>query len=142
MKLRKLFIKILLTILVAVLTLPIAPPVSLAKAKLCCKTKCAKMAAMIKAGSAESKHCHHKKNPVDCCAENCSKFITYEKPKTPIANKTRSDKSIGFAPILVWIASLEPSLVKSHSVSHPLKEPGPSKLKNPPLYIVHSKFLI
>ena len=58
------------------LVIPFSAPASMAKAKMCCKNKCSHM--LRSAAQSQPKpinHCDHKKSPVNCCQENCSKII-------------------------------------------------------------------
>jgi hypothetical protein len=142
MSFRKYSIKIFLAILIVALMIPLTPPVSLAKAKLCCKTKCAKMGGMVKSGGSQTKHCHHQKSPIDCCKENCSQFVTYEKPDPVLAIQTYSSESLEQSPIVIWVAPITPILEKSKLSLRGLDEIKRSKPQNPPIYLFHSSFLI
>jgi hypothetical protein len=122
--------------------IPLAPPVSMAKAKLCCKTKCAKMGAMVKPDGAQGKHCHHQKGPFDCCKENCAQFVTYEKPDAYVATETQSTESLKHSPVIIWLATIDTSTLSSNLISRFPNEIRRSKPKDPPIYVIHSSFLI
>ena len=140
---RSIALKFLFGIIVFSLVIPFSPPVSLAKAKICCQKKCSKMmGVMAESEQKPTKHCDHKKNPVDCCQKNCSNIITYEKSE----QISLVGKRIGIAsPQLTAIclsvisdSSLQPSKL-------PLKHYPDSysyKIKSLPIFITISSFLI
>ncbi len=139
---RKLSIKILLVILMVTLMIPLTPPISLAKAKLCCKTKCAKMSGKIKDNGSQTKYCHHHKSPIDCCKENCSQFVAYEKPNPFFAIKAHSIENLEQSPVMIWVVPIAEILEKSKLSFRFLDEIKRSKPQNPPIYLSHSSFLI
>jgi hypothetical protein len=142
MSFRKFSVKILFAILIVALMIPLTPPVSLAKAKLCCKTKCAKMGEMVKSSGPQTKHCHHQKSPIDCCKENCSQFVTFEKPNPVLAIQTHFAESLEQPPVVIWVAPITEIFEKSKLSLKVLDEFKRSKAKNPPIYLSHSSFLI
>ena len=143
MPIRPLALKFLLGIIVFSLVVPFSPPVSLAKAKICCKKKCSKMmGAMAQSEQQSTKHCNHKKSPIDCCQENCSKIITYEKPERfPIVGKR-----IGYGFPQATITCL--SVISDTTIQPPkfplkyFQDSYSYKIKSLPIFISVSSFLI
>lgn len=143
MPIRPTALKILFGIIVLSLVIPFSPPVSFAKAKMCCKTKCSKMmGAMAKSKQKPIKHCDHKKNPVNCCQKNCSNIITFEK-----------SERISLVGKRIEVASPQLVLISLNTLSHhlvpiskfPLKSNFDSysyRIKNPPIFITISSFII
>jgi hypothetical protein len=131
-----------LVALIVALMIPLSPPISLAKAKLCCKTKCAKMGGMINSSESQSKHCRHQKNPIDCCKENCSQFVVFEKPNSDFAIQTPTAESLEQFPIWTWVIPIAGGLEKSKPKFRFLDEIKRSSPQNPPVYLSHSSFLI
>jgi hypothetical protein len=136
-------LKILFGIIIFSLVIPFSPPVSFAKAKICCKTKCSKMmGAMAESKQKPIKHCDHKNNPVNCCQKNCSNIITFEKSE----RISLVGKRIGVASPQLVLISLS---ALSHNVvpisKFPLKSNFDSysyKIKSPPIFITISSFII
>jgi len=143
MSIRPLALKILFGVIVFSLVIPLSPPVSFAKAKICCKKKCNKMmGAMAQSEQQSTKHCNHKKSPIDCCQENCSKIITHEKSEQfPLIAK----RLVVASPSLI---ASNLSVISNASVQlskPPLRQYLDSyriKIKNPPIFITVSSFLI
>jgi hypothetical protein len=143
MPIRLITMKFLFGIIVFSLVIPFSPPVSLAKAKMCCKKKCSKMmVSMAESEQKPIKHCNHKKSPIDCCQENCSKIITYEKPErfSLVSKKVEvASPQISISVVsIISDSSLPPT-------KFPLKQYLDSyrhKIKNPPIFITISSFLI
>ena len=98
------------------------------------------MGAMAKSEQNPTKHCNPKKGPVDCCQENCSKIITYEKPE----RFSIAGKRIGIEPLQTINTCL--SIVSDSSPTkfplEPYLEPYRLKIKSPPIFVTVSSFLI
>ncbi|GEM_PF-3580571 len=142
MSLRKISLKILLAVLAIALMIPLAPLVSTAKAKLCRQTICARMDATVKNGGAPSKHCHHLKEPIDCCKENGSQFVTYEEPETFLTIIKGSGESLEKSPVMDWVTTIDTSLDNSNLTFRYPNKIKRSKSNSPPVYVSHSSFLI
>ena len=140
---KSLVLKLILGVFVFSLVIPFSPPVSFAKAKMCCKTKCSKMmGAMTETEQKPIKHCDHKKNPANCCQENCSNIITFEKSERIFLVGKRIEITSPHLTIhcvcVISAFSLQPT-------TFPLKqyrEPYRHKIKSPPIFIAISSFLI
>ena len=143
MPIRPIALKILFGVIVFSLVIPFSPSVSLAKAKMCCKIKCSKMMqSLAKPEQKPTNHCNHKKGPINCCNENCSKIITYEKSVPISILGTRlgiesPQKTITFLSVLSP-TSIQPAKfpITNHIDSYRYK------IKNPPIFITVSSFLI
>lgn len=136
-------LKVVIGIIVFSLVIPFSPPVSFAKAKMCCKTKCSKMmGAMTESKQKPIKHCDHKKSPVNCCQENCSNLITFETSE-PISF---IGKRIEVAPPQIsnlCVNIISTSSLQSTTLSlQQYQEPYRHKIKSPPIFITISSFLI
>lgn len=136
-------LRILVGIIVFSLVIPLAPAVSLAEAKICCKKKCSKMMrSMVKSGQESVNHCNHKSGPVDCCEKNCSDFLSYEKSERYSVLGSRlgmesSPLNISFLTVHSETISYPPNFHSKHDL-----EPFHDKTKNPPIFIKHSSLLI
>ena len=143
MPIRPRILKLLFGIIVFSLVIPFSPPVSLAKAKMCCQKKCSKMmGVMAESEQKPTKHCDHKKNPVDCCQKNCSNIITYEKSEQiSLVGKRIEIASPQLTAICLSVISDSSHQPSKFPLKHYL-EPYLHKIKNPPIFITNSSLLI
>jgi hypothetical protein len=137
------FLKFLFGILAISLMVPFSPSVSLAKAKMCCKKKCLSMMVTVPSSASKPvKHCSHQKDPRQCCENNCSKVITYNKPEpfSFIGARTEietPDVYNYFSIILQNSSTQRPDFFSQNKASSFLY-----KLPSPRLYLSNSILLI
>ena len=136
-------LRVLLGIVMLSLIIPLSAPASMAKAKMCCKNKCSHM--LRSAAQSQPKpinHCDHKKSPVNCCQENCSKIIGNDISDrlSGLKSRVNLESSQPTHSLFTLTGNIEVPTsenrlkFKSESVFYPTS--------SPPLFVLHSSYLI